>query len=290
MSAVTLPSNIRSAGLPLKVKVEGGARVRFKEDRGRTVLDELYQHDPVRILFPHNPPGELTIGVLTTTSGGLVGGDKIEVSVVAGASTRSMVMAQAAEKIYRSTGEDCLIDITVEAHDDTWFEWLPQETILHEGARMRRTTRLDLKSQARVLAGEFLVFGRQAMGEKMTTGLVRDCWDVRMDGRPVWADAFHLEGEVDQIINHPAGLGGASAIANAVYAGPDAESYLDLARDLLTETEHVRCAASFVNQVLLVRWIGRDVFSLRNSFADFWKKFRHHVGGQPEILPRLWDI
>lgn len=290
MYAASSQSKDPPTGPSTKVKVEGGATVRFGQDCGNTVLKDLYQHDPVRILFPDNPPGELTIGVLTTTSGGLVGGDKINIDVIADPNTQSMIMAQAAEKIYRSAGSDCLIDISIKADDDAWFEWLPQETILHQGARMRRRTALDLSGRARVLAGEFLVFGRHAMGEKMTEGLVRDCWDISVDGRSIWTDAFHMDGDLDKIINHPAGLGGATGLANAVYAGPDAADHLELARELLAEYINARSAATVVNGVLAIRWLGSDVFSLRRSFAEFWMKFRFQVGGQPEILPRLWDI
>ena len=290
MSVASLQFNKPKAPSPGKVKVEGGARVQFVVDGNKTVLKHLYQHDPVRILFPNNPPGELTIGILTTTSGGLVGGDKIEIEVEAGPNTQSMIMAQAAEKIYRSAGHDCLIDIAVNADEGSWFEWLPQETILHQGARMRRQTNLSLNGDARILAGEFLVFGRHAMGEKMTQGLVRDCWNVSVDGRAIWADAFHMDGALDAIIDHPAGLGGATAVANCVYAGLDAHAYLDLAIDILIEHKQVRSGASVVNGVLLIRWLGTDVFSLRKLFADFWMKFRNQVGGQPERLPRLWDI
>ncbi len=290
MYAVSSQSSPTPAPSVGKVTVEGGAKVRFGQSNGKTVIKDLYQHDPVRILFPNNPPGELTIGVLTTTSGGLVGGDIIQIDVEAGVDTQSMIMAQAAEKIYRSTGADCQIDISIRAENDAWFEWLPQETILHQGARLRRTTALELNGSARVLAGEFLVFGRQAMGEKMTEGLVRDAWLVSHNGRPQWADAFHMESPLARVIDHPAGLGGAVGMANAVYAGPDAPEQLERARALLAEDSPCRCGATLVNGLLTIRWLGADVFSLRKSFAGFWMKFRNQVGGQPAMLPRLWDI
>jgi len=290
MSVVSSPSERPAAKSGSKVIVDGGASVRFENSYGKTILKDLYQRDPVRILFPNNPPDEIVTGVLTTTSGGLVGGDVIKVSVDAGDDTRSMVVAQAAEKVYRSTGADCLIDITVRAAEGAWFEWLPQETILHQGARMRRTTRLELTGGARVLAGEILVFGRHAMGEQMTEGLVRECWQISRDGRAMWADAFYLDGNLDQVIGHAAGLRGAAGIASAVYVAPDADRDLMLARDLLAEHPRIKTAATLVNGVLLVRWLGHDVFSMRNAFGEFWRKFRYAVGGHPENLPRLWDV
>jgi len=290
MYAATSPYKGPPPTLISKVEVEGGARVRFGIDQDKTVLKDLYQSDPVRVLFPDNPPGELMIGVLTTTSGGLVGGDKIRIDIEADRHTASMIMAQAAEKIYRSTGEDCLIDISISADNGSWFEWLPQETILHQGARLRRTTRLNLVGDARVLAGEFLVFGRHAMGETLSEGLVRDCWSVCKDERALWSDAFNMEGDLSGIINHPAGLGGARGMANVVYAGPDACERLEMARSFLPTQTNIRTGATVVNDVLLVRWLGSDVFLLRKAFATFWMRFRNQVGQQPEKLPRLWDI
>ena len=64
----------------------------------------------------------------------------------------AMLMAQAAEKVYRSAGRDCRVDVSVTAGPGAWAEYLPQETILFDGARLNRTTRIDAGEEARVLA------------------------------------------------------------------------------------------------------------------------------------------
>ena len=135
-------------------------------------MKSLFQHDPLRVLFPSPPPGELPTVALVTTSGGLVGGDELSVRVAAEAGAQVLVTAQAAEKIYRSAGADCRIEMTLQAGIGSWLEWLPQETIIFDGARFRRRTRIEATASARVLAGEFLVFGRSAMGEQVTRGLI----------------------------------------------------------------------------------------------------------------------
>ena len=45
--------------------------------------------------------------------------------------------------------------------------WLPQEAILFDGARLRRTLEVDLTGGATLLALEATVFGRRAMGESI---------------------------------------------------------------------------------------------------------------------------
>ena len=244
MSVATLPSEpIGSAGR--LSGVQGAAEIGFALKQGATRLNHLYQHDPLRVMFPTPPAGEPPCAVLVTTSGGMVGGDRLDISVTAGPKTTAMAMAQAAEKVYRSAGEDSSINVRLSVGKNSWLEWLPQETILFDGARLCRRTVIDLEPDARILAGEILVFGRIASGERLSQGLVREAWELRRDGRLAWADALHLESPMDDIFANPACFDGATAMATAVYADDDAAQYLEQARTLLGEgADNLRCAAT----------------------------------------------
>ena len=274
--------------------VDGSATVSFRDRDGTTELSHLYQSDPLRILFPRPEPREPATGVLVTTSGGLVGGDRLDVTVTSGAGAAGRVLGQAAEKIYRSTGDDSYINVRLEVERDGWLEWLPQETIVFENARLRRLTVADVAPGARLLAGEIVVFGRTAMGEYLTGGLVREAWDVYRDGRLVWADAVHIDETLKQTLNAPSGFDGAVAFASLVYVGDDAADRLTTARDLLAAAgngdNNLRAGATQLGDVLVVRWLGRDTRRLREAYGGFWAAFRHSVGGYPQIMPRLWDI
>lgn len=273
-----------------EAKVNGRAEIRFARSGGETRLAHLYQHQPLRVLFPAPAGGDIPQAALVTTSGGLVGGDRMSLDMGVGPGAAAIAMAQAAEKIYRSTGDDCLVDVNLSAEDGAWLEYLPQETILFDGARLGRKTSIETHPTARVLAGEILVFGRIGRGERMNSGFVRDAWTVAVGGQRVWADALHLDGDIGQALDHPAGLGGAIAMASAVYVGPDAADNLDHARDHFGETAGVIGGVSLVNGVLNARWIGEDALALRNSFANYWAGLRARIMGHPAALPRLWHV
>lgn len=271
--------------------VLGVARVAFHRAGGGTRLKYLYNRDPLRFLFPACGEGEPPHGVLVTTSGGLVGGDRLEIEAAVEEGAQALLMPQAAEKIYGSSGADCRIRVHLTAAAGGWLEWLPQETILFEGARMDRLTRLDVAPGARLLAGEILVFGRIARGERLTRGLVRDAWEVRRAGRLVWADALHMEGDLASVIGDPACFAEATAYASALYVGADAGERLESARALLQSAgAGTLSGASLVNGVLVVRWLGRDALDLRRAFGAFWAGFRAEVQGLPDRLPRLWNM
>jgi len=288
-SAVALQSDPTLSEAPAKPRVEGEAKVAFKHSDGETRLADLYQHDPLKVLFPLPGRGENPIAVLASTSGGLLGGDRLGVSLRVAQGAKATFMAQAAEKVYRSTGEDCLVTVSLKAERNSWLEYLPQETILFDQARLRRCTELDVGVGGKALAGEILVLGRTASGESFDTGLVRDEWRVRQNGRLIWADALLLEDNIAETIAHPAGFNGAVACATAVYVAEDAADRLDEARELLSQ-EGVRAAATVANGILILRWLGPDALALRKSFGTFWAAFRNRVAELPDRLPRLWNI
>lgn len=277
-------SDVRAGG------VQGRAEVGLAVRAGQTRLAHLYQHDPLRVLFPYPAPGDPLTVIPVTTSGGLVGGDALDVSIALAPGAEALVVPQAAEKVYRSSGADCRVSVTLEAATGASLEWLPQETILFDGARLRRVTIVEAAPGARVLAGEILVLGRLARGERLTHGLIRECWTVRRAGRPVWADALHLDGDIGAMTRRTAVLDGAAAFATAIYVADDAPAELTAARHMLGQPEGVRAAATAVNGVLVMRWIAADPGDLRAAFAAFWCGFRAHLFARPAVLPRLWQI
>ncbi len=268
----------------------GAATIGFAHDGSTSRLARLYQRDPLRVLFPEVPASEIPTGVLVTTSGGLVGGDRLDVSVAVGDGAEAMAFGQAAEKVYRSTGRTSHIAVELTVGSGGWLEWLPQETILFEGARLERRTRIAIAPGGRALAGEILVFGRIAGGERFSRGLLHDAWEIRRDGRLAWAEALHLEDDIKDAFADPACFDGAAAYATAVYADDEPQRHLDIARSLLAAGDGLQTGATVVNGLLVARWLGRDAADLRRAFGDFWAGFRAAAGGKRPALPRLWHV
>ena len=287
MSAAISLSEARAANTAHGV----GRVIHGVDANGVTRLRDLYQSDPVRVLFPTPPRGEISAAAFVTTSGGLVGGDVLELTAQADEDAAVLCYPQAAEKIYRSTGATCQIKVSLRAASGAWLEWLPQVTIMFDGARLIRRTDAVVAPGGRLLAGEMTVLGRAARGETLCYGLLRDDWLVRRDGRLTWADSFCLDGDIADIVAHPAGLAGASALATAVYVADDASEFLTAARGLLCAAPAaVRVGATMVNNILVARFMAADPQALRHAFGEFWAGFRQAAAGLPAALPRLWHI
>ena len=270
--------------------MHGIARIGFAARASHSRLASLYQQAPLRVLLPRAPAGEPPHAVLVTTSGGLVGGDRLEVEIDIGPDATALVTTQAAEKVYRSAGPEARLAVTLKGNARAWLEWLPQETILFESARLRRVTTLELDRQARVIAGEILVFGRRAHGERLQTGSLHDAWQVRIDQRLAWADALRLEGDIAAQLAAPFGFAGASAIATLLYVGADAASLLAAMRDLLPPPDvDLRAGVTCLPGMLVTRWLSTDAARLRASFTGAWTALRHAAAGLPATAPANWS-
>jgi urease accessory protein len=273
---------------------KGAAEIRFGRRGGVTRLDHLYQRDPLRVLFPASAAGDPPLAVLLTTSGGLVAGDRLDIAVGLAPGAAAHVTASAAEKIYRSTGPTTTIRQSLSLAPGAVLEFLPQETILFEGARLRRETTVELTPGAAFLGGDIVVFGRRAHGEKFTRGFLREVWEVRREGSLVWGDALHLEGDIGAIIAEPACFDGAAAFATMILApaGRDPTALVESARQ--TQSAHaaggLRAGVTAVAGLLVARWLAADAAVLRRAYACLAGHLRQAAMGLPPSLPRLWHV
>jgi urease accessory protein len=235
--------------------------------------------------------------VLLTTSGGLVAGDRLAISARLDDGAAAHVTAAAAEKIYRSTGATTTVTQHLQAGEGAWLEYLPPETILFDGARLRRETRIALAPGAGFLGGGILVFGRQARGERLTHGLVNERWEIWRGGALIWGDALHLANEngadIAATIADPACFAGAAACATLILALPaDPGAFLDDARAVQQRSAvaGMQAGATIVGGLLIARWLGPDALALRRAYADLACHLRQAAMGLPPRLPRLWHV
>jgi urease accessory protein len=271
-------------------RADGAARIEFKVGPdGRTALGDLYQRAPCRVLFPAVELAEPTQAVLLTTSGGLTGGDRIAAAIEIGPEARATVTTQAAEKLYRALPDESETSIQVEMRVAAggWAEWLAQETIVFDGARLRREFHADVDLTARLLATETLVLGRTAMGERFEAGAIHDTWRIRRGGRLVWADSLHLQGDIAKVLAAPFGFGTAVACSNVLYVGEDAAAHLAGVRGLLN-TCRVPAAATAFDGLLLTRLLSEDAAALRVAVIALVAGIRQLAAALPPRLPRVW--
>jgi len=220
--------------------------------------------------------------ILINTSGGLTGGDVIEWSVAAAASTSLCVTTQANEKIYKAAADTASVTSRITVGAGASVHWLPQETILFDRASLTRRLDVDLAEDSEFLAVEAVLLGRTAMGEAVHDGFFRDRWRIRREGRLVHAEEMRFEGEVARICEAEAVLSGQVAFATLFYTGPLAEAMLPRLRSCLEQTSG---GVSCWNGKLVARLVASTGYELRKVLVPAISVLRK---GAP--VPKVWNI
>jgi len=276
---MTLPA--AATETELQPRAIGAVRVSAKPGAPTDRISSLRMSGSLKLLFPRTATRALE-AVLVNTAGGITGGDRfgIEAAVEPGAALS--LTTQAAERAYRANGATPgRLSTRLEVAAGGRIAWLPQETILFEGAFLRRTLTVELAPEARFLMVEPVVFGRAAMGEELHAARFHDRVEIRRAGAPLWLDALRLEGDIAAKLDRPALAGGARAMASLVYVAPDAEVWLDRLRALLPVTG----GASLVRDGLIAaRFLATDAWELRKTLVPALKLLNDNTIPKPWML------
>jgi urease accessory protein len=250
-----------AAHIPSSLRARAQIRASFAAEGGRTRIAGLFETGGWRLRHPN--PHQGCEAVILNTGGGLASGDRIDIAFTALAQADVTLTTQAAEKVYRGV---TAAELTVEIHlrEGARLEYLPQETILFEGARLRRRLEVDMAADATGLFAEIAVFGRLARGETSTRGSLHDSWRVRRAGRLVFAEETRLESEIGALLDRPAIGRGARAAALLLFVGIDAEARLaDVRAALDPFADRVEAGASAFNGMLMARLAATSPEALR---------------------------
>ena len=265
-------------------RAKGSARCTFKLRSGQTVLNTLGQSGSLKLRLPRLPATEVPEAVLINTAGGLTGGDFMSFDGGVAARAHAIFTTQGAERAYRSLRGNAVVETRLTVGTEGFIEWLPQETILFDGSRLRRAFKVHLESNSKFLANETVIFGRTAMGERVQTGLFQDIWQVYQNGALVHADATSIRGPINVIAKHPSTLGDNRAIATVLYLAGDALAKVDQVRKVIAISK-CEAGVSAWNGKLVCRAIAADGYALRRVIEMILTTIRNG-----RTLPRVWHI
>lgn len=268
-----------SGAAPVPPRAEGAVSMRVVRRDAVSAIADLRHQGSAKALFPRtgvDRTGQARLeAVLINTAGGVTGGDRFSYRAAAEAGAWLRLSTQAAEKGYRAPpGPEGRIDNTLTLGPGARIDWLPQETILYDGAAISRRLEVEMAPGARLLAIEPIVIGRTAMGEAVQDLRFSDQWRVRRGGALIFADALRLSGDAGALMDRPALGAGARAMASLLYIGADAEQRLVPLRavfERLADAPHLTATggASIIGEdVLTARLLAKTGYALRAALVQ----------------------
>lgn len=261
----------------------------FERQGEKTCLARRRHVGPLVVQSPFHPERDGTAHVyLLHPPGGVVGGDSLDIACHLDAGARSLLTAPGATKFYRSDGRVSRMRTVINVGREAVCEYLPQETIIFNGANASIDTRVNLSPGAIYTGWEFVSLGRPFAAEAFTAGSVRHRMTIIREGRPIWYERFAAAGE-SALTNARFAFAGKPVFAIMVYSGPAPEDLVERIRAATNDlTPQGAFAATQLEDVVACRYLGARMSEAKSVFLRAWEVLREAGLGKPAIPPRIW--
>lgn len=295
--AAAVSPGVPAGSAPPVRRWEAALSLRYQRRSERTVLAHRAHRGPLRVqrdLYPEGP--DLCHTLVVHPPGGIAGGDDLSLDVRVEPAAAALLTTPGATKWYAAHGHRARQRIALDVADGAALEWLPQESIVFDGADAELSCRVSLASSAVYLGWEILCLGRQAAGERFSSGQLLLSTELVRDDRRLWIERGRLAGG-DSLLTSPVGLDGAPVCATLVAVAP----LLSSAPPASTPLAPLLAACRAVDErsgkagvtclpsgVLIARWLGACSEAARHYFIALWRLLRPALLHRAATLPRIW--
>ncbi len=279
-------------------RVNGRVRLGFAVDpaRERTALVVHEHQPPLRAVraFPMADGGALVH--LHNLSGGVLGGDRLDVTVEVGPGARGQLTSTGATRLYRSLPDvpTALQHMAIKVGEDGLLEYVPDPLIPFADARYRQETRIELAGGAGLFYWEILAPGREARGELFAYDLLHLNLDIVAAGRTIALERTRIEPGL-RSISSLARLGPYRHYATFYVCRvgwPETEwlrleaQLAEIAQQLTIPNEIVWGVSTLAAHGLSIRVLSRSGRTITPGLLTFWRAAKRALYGQEAVPPR----
>ncbi len=269
-----------------------------------TYLAHSRHKGPLYLQKPFYPEGAYCAhAYLLHPPGGLCSGDDLQISVQANDHANVVITSPGAMRLYKARkpavgqGDSVADNVQLQkvfnrlrAQSGSSIEWLPMETIVYPAAFADLHTDIELDADSYFVGWEVVCLGLPASEAFFTEGRLRQTIQITINNRPVLIDRFQFD-QPHLLFDAACGLK-RRPVSGVMLAGPFAEMPSELMQSL-QEKLHIEngesmASVTFVNQFLIVRYLGHSSYSARKTFISCWKLIRPYLLNRKASMPAIW--
>jgi urease accessory protein len=277
--------------------VNGVLSLRFERRGDRSVLADLCRQAPLvvqqALYWDEHLPGLPCVYVITT-SGCLLQGDRLDVSITVGADAMAHVTTQSATKIHKMDADFAAQSQRVALGERAYLELLPGPLIPHRHSRYVTDTRVEVAESATLLSAEVLLPGRKhhGAGELFEYDLCSSALTVtRPDGTRLFSEKLVAEPWRDPV-RRAGAMGTFHVLASVTLVTPRRHADKIFEQVGAGQDAAAECMAG-VNRLprdagLSYKVLGMETEPVHAKVRAFWDLVRREVTGAPIPAPRPW--
>lgn len=278
------------SGCPAQTGMRGwqaSLELGFERRGSRTVLAHRLHRGPLGVQRAFYPEQGWPHVYILHPPGGVVGGDVLAIDVTLQPGAQALVTSPAAAKFYRSAGQQAQLQQHLRLYGDAMLEWLPQETIYYNAAKVDSKTRVELDADSRFIGWDMFCLGRPAAAERFTQGHVRQRLEIWRDGKPLWLEQAAFVGD-GEMLDARWGLAGRALAATLVAVG-HVDGLASQIHELVSAVAGDHFSVSQLDDVLVCRYLGTEAQRARQCLVAAWSIIRPALLGRPACEPRIWN-
>jgi urease accessory protein len=272
----------------------GELHLDYAAHAGRTVLARRRHAGPLQVqksLYPEGP--QVCHGIVLHPPGGIVGGDALRIHARVQPRAAALLTTPGAAKWYRSAGPQARQDLHLRIGADASLEWLPQPTIVFDGAYAAAHCDIDVDACGCYIGWEILCLGRTAAGERFRHGSMQLHTRIVRAAEPLWIERARIEGG-SRLLDSPVGLHG-EPVSGTMVAIASAERLTQALRSgLLAACRALaphsgRGGITRLPALLVARYLGSRAEAAHDYFVRLWQVLRPALLGRSACTPRIWS-
>ncbi len=250
----------------------------FEKVRNRTVLRKAYAKAPLRLMNPHNH-GDAAWVYTSNYGGGILGGDRIHLSVRVRTAAKAALLTQSSTKVYRSSHGACQ-NLYSEIETAASLVVFPDPVVCYAQSSFSQNQEFHLQDKASLLFVDIISSGRQDFGERWLFKSLKNQIRVYREKKLIFLESLLLEPKIGKLASR---MGRFEALGLVLLIGPDFKDHGKQIMDAVGK-QSVQPFSELISSANALDQEGALLRFAAVSLEELGKKIRETLHFLPEYL------
>ena len=260
-----------------------------KKKNGQTYRAEQYYKLPLQVMRAHYQDSDGTAFIyLLNPSGGVLQHDRLLTEITLEEGSRVYVTTPSNTKFYKMDEGYARVDNVITVGRDAVLEYLPEHNAPFAMSEAYQENEFHLSGSSVLIASDMVSAGRATCGEKFDYRLYASRTRIYVDGKLKIYDCSHIKPDETDMERLGYMEGHLTNGTIYVYAERIEDALPERLNAMEAHGDVVFAAGKIDDSMMIVRFVGGDMVSLKETLNDIWGQIRRDVLGKEPVRIRKY--